>query len=459
MRLSKLLIFFSWLVILAQPVEGSISQAQKKSDFDILSSWRIFLQLESTQPEQAIHALESLYEDQLNGQIDALPMISDALVRKVGSQKHRYRNFMEHPYWPFAKRFNPFSPNPDYLICQQSKGTNLLERINYCWTGFKTDLKTQKGRMFWAAQASHVLYLTLFYVVLLVVFALFLKYLAFLFQYTSSKFIWLSPMATGFFSCVVVACVTLSFGWVIGLTLVGAVLWKFLAKSERFVMILLFVCTALIPLTFEAPAKYIEYERQNIGSPILVSAQSEKILFSSSKPFALGGFKNHFTKTMYQKTFYHHNNVQLFSMLGLAGLLMFLLGMFNHVGDYYFIFEKQQIKSKRLILRDLAAYPKLYFNFLKQLKKEDRLSKFLYYVFPPYYYFEQEKPLIGLILSFMYVLCIVGLFVSASYLHQSRFFLTLLWSLGLGLFLIISWALPKNTKNTELYGQKVIHSK
>lgn len=449
-------LFMNILVVALNP---SISQATQKSDLDIVSSWHVFLELDASKKDQAVHALTSVYQDQIDSQIDALPMMSDQLIRMIGTQKHKYKTHTQHPYWAYAKRMNPYSPKPDYLVCHQNKGTGLLKRISHCATALKLDSKTKRGRMFVLAQASHILYLTIFCLVVTVLMSLFLKYLAFLFQYTSSKFIWLSPLSTGFFSCIIVACITLSFGWLAGLTLISASLWKFLTKSERFVVLLLFLCTALIPLTFQMPGQYIAFEKAQALAPSKITAQKQELLYQKPEHFTAGHLKTAFTQSLYKKTFFHHNNVQLFSMIGLAALIMFLLGMFNHVGDYYFIFEKQQMKSKKLIIRDLKAYPKLYFNFIDQLKKEDRISKFLFFIFPPYYYFERENPIVGFVLSFTFILSACGFYVSTKYIHANHFLLQIAWGLMAVLFLAIFWSIPKHTKNKELHVQKITYQK
>lgn len=446
-------LIMSVLILLAQTSLASIPQSAEKIDGEVQNQWRIFVQTEANSYQEGLGVLSSLFDYQLEHKIDAMPAISSLLLGKIQPNESK-TNIKENPYWVYAKRFNPLSPNPSYLICQHGKKTPIFERISSCFEGLKLDLKTQEGLLFHGAYLSHILHSTLLATILLMVLFFMIKYIPFLFQYASSKFGWLSPIASGIFVCILCLTLSLSFGWVFGLMLVSWILWKFLFRIERLTLLLLFVLTALIPYTFEAPAQYVQFQEDS-RSHFGLTAKSDDILYSAQNTFNRGSSYEHFIRAMYPRTFYRSNITQLYTTLAFAVLILLLLGMFNYIGDYYFIFQKREDYAKKLILKDLQPYPKLYFNFLRKLQKQDLARRILFYTLPPYYYFEKEQPIRALASTIILTFLGFGLWHYYRFFEMYHFTWSWLWIALLSLVVGLLWSLPKHDKNRELYDKKI----
>ncbi|MCB0271925.1 MAG: hypothetical protein KDD46_02795 [Bdellovibrionales bacterium] len=448
----KHLYFFGIWLLFAQSSLASIPQSDEKIDLDIQNSWRLFIQTEVHSQEHGLGILSSLYEYQLENKIDALPAISSLLLSKVVAQKAT-SNMKDHPYWLYATRFDPYSPNPYYQICQYGNKTPIVERAGDCIKGLKKEFALKEGRMFQYAYFSHILYSTILLTIAVMVLFFLIKYMPFIFQFISSRFVWLSPMACGVFLILLWSALSLSFGWVFGITFLGWGLWYFMDRFERYVMLILFGLSALIPYTFEAPARYFQFQEE-VQNNIHVSMSADDLLYQSNRAYQSGDSFEHFNQSMYPRTFYRSDKIQLFLTLLFGVLVMFILGLFNQIGDYFFIFQKRENYAKRMIIRDLQNFPKLYFNYLKKLQRLDIIRRILYYTFPSFYFFDRERPVTAIIVSFTLAFLFFGWFHAVRFFEMYHFLWTYTWGGLLCVALIIFWALPKIDKNRELYEKK-----
>lgn len=440
------IIFFSLMIY--HPCYASIPQVEEKIDFDIQNQWRVFNQTASTSKELGLGILSGLYDFQIQHKIDALTIPSTLLLSKINPLDGEME---KDPYWTYAKRFDPFSPNPHYAICQLDTQASLLSKAPHCIQGLILEWKSMEGRLFLKAFFSHILCGTLL-ISIFVVFGLFLiKYLGFFLQYASARFVWLSPFACGGLLLITVTTLSLSFGWVFGLIFLSWVLWKFLDRFERYTLFLIYICIALIPLTYTAPATYIQWKAQSYQSIPPFYAHQSTLEFKENKVPKEQLEASRFSKTMFQKTFYQTNFVQLYISLLFGLIVALLLGMFNHVGDIYFVYKKKAAYAKKLILKDLQAYPKLYFDFVKKLQRQDWMGSLGYNLVPFSYFFHNGKPLKSFIYTLLTVFLINGLYVSTIHLTHLHFpWHWIFFSLALGVLAPL-WIIEKPQPNREYY--------
>lgn len=449
----KPLRLFIICALICQTAWASIPELSEKIDLDITNRWRIFVQTDVQDPPKALEMLANLYDYQLEKKIDALPAIS-ALLLGMAAQDISTQDLTQHEHWKYARRFNPYTPNPHYLICQHGKKTSFVDRAAHCFKGLKLENNLFEGHLFQRAYFSHIMHSTLLATIALIMIFFACKYGPFLFQFIASRFVWLSPMGCGVVLTLLFSSMTLSFGWVFGFLFMTWMFWFFLNRKEKLLMVILMFVTALVPLTFEAPARYLEYQDQVMGSVPIQSSKSQ-LLFDERVVSEQNQEYRQFIRSMYPRTFFRSDRTELHATLVFSLLMLLLAGMFIHVSDYYYFYIKHQDYTKRMIIKDLQAFPKLYFEYLRSLQRRDVIQKIIYIIVPPYYFFDQNKPILAFVSTFAILLSFFGLF------HYLRFFemYHFLWSWIFGpmflIFMTVIWLIPKEEKNRSLYAKKI----
>ncbi|MCB1197061.1 MAG: hypothetical protein KDK51_01715 [Deltaproteobacteria bacterium] len=438
-------------ILLTQTSLASIPQSPEKIDQDIILLWQQFNQALQGTPDQAIGVLDTLYAYQLDHKIDALPSISHALLGKLPTSE-RIQDLQKHQYWIYAKRFNPYSPHPYYVLCNKSSASNFIHNIPHCLRGLQLDLKTKQGRLFHYAYFSHILYSAIFFTIFFTLLCLFSNHLPFLCQYACSHMRWLSPIAAGSTVGLIYLTLTLTFGWVFGLMLCAWTLWNVASTIERFVLLGLFLAVGLLPQTFEAPAAYLHHT-QTTPATFLTRAQKAMIFDSTQATKQSSTAIQHSKQSMYRQTFYTHNAVQLYIRLAFAICTLLLLGMFNYARDHKTVFSKRAWQQKRLILQDLHPYPILYFNFIRFLQKQDRFRKVVYFLFPPYYQYSHDRPGLGFMITVFLSICLSGLVHGLKIDGSLHGIWVTTWSMLLLLLLLPLWMTNKKDKNREIYAK------
>lgn len=260
------LVFLLFLIAIPTLVfsqENSNAPVNQKSwttyQSDIAKLWKIqneFLARGESDTSQFFNQILFLKE---NYEVDQIPFLSDALLRKIPPQK-TLNDQIRHPLYEMSTKLSPNYYENDYYLCKfHMDPAEWLSTIKSCFQGFSKQMEDPGAYLIFLSKLSSQAYWTIVLMLTAFTTLYICKFSPFLTQYYSSRFYWISPIGFIYIIMIISILVLFTLGWLCFFMLIYIAIWRFPSIKEKFVLLILAGLIACLPWTLTAPTFAKQY--------------------------------------------------------------------------------------------------------------------------------------------------------------------------------------------------------
>lgn len=206
--------------------------------------------------------LEQIRKLQRRYDLIALPSVSLALLRELekrgtGQREERLR---------YAEGFAPEHPAVAYFQCRETRGvSDLFIAIRSCLQGLKWELSRNEGKLrFLANFFFSGLHAFLWVSLAFSAFLLF-RYGIPMSRALSQSLRHISPSGAIFLTIFISGLAGLYLGWIGPTSILFFLLWRYVNRGERLVLLFLWILAALLPVAMVLPSFAVRYERNLVS--------------------------------------------------------------------------------------------------------------------------------------------------------------------------------------------------